>query len=725
MATKKKKKSGGPTGKPPLSEPRVMVFSKFAGCDFSLSPRDFTTTYAEDVEDQSDLMATYMALQNNAAIVGMGTIETRQNLVELFEAPAGRTLTGVATLISDRLYVACDDDTVHHGLLPDEPAYPYPPSADLGNLDSVVTITDVDRSGSEDNEWTFLGYADDKLVGMTAGRQLWTGTTGSPLLELKNARVVPTPTALTLADLTAVGMTISDTYGATTNKFRIALSYTYLNRFGPTLPSTTYVFYASKPPNEWNTTTYVTISQSAPDGYEISAAELYYATGENVSKAFLARVDIGADTNFSKPWSYDWQGYLIDTAQWSIANLAPPTENYTGGVPASMMRVIDSQLYFWGGSIPHRVWIGGNVGNRFSVSTGTGGGYVDVEPGTGTVVSDVLKFKTQQGASIVTMLADNPNSSREHRFNLVESNIQLSDEQSVKGWQSEKIAGTVGCKSQRGAVVGGDGLYAVSRYGLALTTLTMEYNSQLQVQYVSEPISPVFLRQYGGQLESAVLFSVAGILYLTFGSQDGDLDNVIFCYDAEAKAWWSYTIDLDEPILNMIHIDHEHHREGIGIITANRVYLLPTTRDDDLDTLPTQSVLIESAELSSVQPMQAMNYLSQLEFRFDYFIGTCDIHVQMIDQFGRDLKVTKHVDHSTVQYQLSEYLRVDAVVESFKVVITGPAKFRMTHFLAKAYPKSNRVGMVWGFDTRASYRSSGSLHHTFVDYNDVKNAIIP
>ena len=114
-----------------------------------------------------------------------------------------------------------------------------------------------------------------------------------------------------------------------------------------------------------------------------------------------------------------------------------------------MMACLDGQLYFWGGAPEYRIWIGGNPGNRFSVSTGTGGGFVDCEPGVGTVVTNVLKFKTQQGASIVTALCDSANSQREHRFNLVETNISLSNEQSAKAWQAEKVAGTVGCNADR------------------------------------------------------------------------------------------------------------------------------------------------------------------------------------------------------------------------------------------------------------------------------------
>lgn len=733
MAQKKKKKSpGGKTGAPAFSEPRVQLFSKFGGCNFQLSPREFSYIFDEDNVEQTDLMSNLMVVQNNASITPNQTIQTRQNLVKLFDAPPGLKMTGVATLIGGDFLAAMDNRGVYFENLLNCPSLNGGGVLESIPLNYYCIIVNENHGGmSAPADWTFLGYADDSLVGMTANKELWTGPVGKYTFE--NARPIPDPDApISFSNLVARGdLTISAVLTETCTS-RITILYTILNKFGPTLPSPPLTFYASKPTTEWSGAAYVTITDQVPSDYDIVAVELYYAEGEYQEPNFLARVEIPADRYFTpdprtpyKTWTYDWTGYLYDASMWLVANLTLPVENYTAGVPASKMASHDGQLYFWGGEPGHRIWVGGGPGNRFSVSTGTGGGFLDCEPGIGTVVRSVLKYKTTQGAAIVTALCDNVNSNKEYRFNIVENNISLSNEQSARGWQAEKIAGAVGCKSYNGAVVGKDGLYAVSRYGLAVTTMTMEYNSQLQVQHVSDAIEPVFLKQYGNQLSLATLFSINGIVYMTFGSPDGDLDNVIFCYDPDRKAWWTYTLDLDKPILNMVHIDYERTREGIGIITEDAVWLLPTTRDEEITLLPNHEVLIESAELSSMQPLQAMHHLSQLEFRFDYFIGEMDIIVKMVDQFGRVIETKKHVSHATPQYQLSEYLRIDAVVESYKVTLKGRANMRLTHFLARLYPKSNRIGQVWGFDTRQSHTSEGSIHRTFSSYNDLRDAIIP
>ena len=702
---KKKGSTGGKAGRAPSFEPKVQLFNQFNGCNFQLSPRDFVWESGEN--DQSDMMMNYLVLQNNARVTDNKTIETRQNITTLFTAPTGVNFTDVCTLIEGELFIATSDKKVRYGKLGE-------------SLSGQVEILDIDGT-TRDNTWTYLGYADDKLVGMTKGLQLWTGSLDGHTLQ--NAKHVPDPPSLNFDQLKVAGSLKISSVMNEECPFRITLRYTNLNKYGPTLPSAPLTFYASKPTTEWSGAAYLSILGSSPVGYNIVAVELYYTEDEYNEPSFLARVDLSGGDGGG--WQYNWTGYLFDTSMWTISNLQIPRQNYTSGVPASKMVQHDGRLYFWGGDPGYRVWIGGNPGNLFSVSTGVGGGFCDVEPGTGQEVTSVLKYKTDRGATIVTMLCDNKNSSKEHRFNLIENNITLSNEQSTKGWQTEKINGTVGCKSPYGAGVWADGLYAVSRYGLAITTMAMEYNSQLRVTYASSPIEPVFLQQYGNQLTGSVLLCVNEILYMTFGKPNGELDNIIFCYDINLKTWWSYSLDVDEPILNMINIDHEANREGIGIITSKHVYLLPTTKLTPHDDLPTFNVLLETGELGSTQPLQNNIHVTQLEFRFDYFIGDLEIEMKCIDQLGRKITTTKMISYSTVQHNLSEYMRIDLKVESYKLKFHGKANFRLTHWIAKTYPMSNRVGIVWGFDDKQSHTGNGDIHHYFRSYNDIKDAIIP
>ncbi len=151
--------------------------------------------------------------------------------------------------------------------------------------------------------------------------------------------------------------------------------------------------------------------------------------------------------------------------------------------------------------------------------------------------------------------------------------------------------------------------------------------------------------------------------------------------------------------------------------------MLPTTVSDTETRLPNHSFLIETAQLSTQMPQQGWQYLSQMEFHFDYFIGSMKIELRMVDMFGRELKVIKNINETTEQFDYVVRMRVDQRVMSYVITMTGTARFRMTHFIARVYTLSNKIGQVWGFDDSISHRSSGSVHPTFKCYNDIRKAI--
>ena len=759
MATSQKRRAQG-GGRTPNSEPRQQVFKQFDGCNFELSSKDFRLTASSPREEQSDLQMNYLVIQNNAEVSSNKTIETRLPLSTLLStsdqsqgsSTSTGNFTGVCILIDRYLFMAQTD-----GNIKVKDVY----------AGTIWDVQLVNNAGITNYQWKDFEYIDGKLVGLTQGQKtvngnqvtvqnLWIGDlpaspgSGSHICQLENASTVsrpPAPNDSTYGiELKRKGnLAISESGPTDTYPYRVAIQYSYITKFGPTEVSDTRVFYANMPVNEWYSGAFLqlrgSINPSLKD--KVLAVEIYYTTDNRSTFNFAGRCDFtrsvwynGNTARTPGLWVFNWYGDLDSTYAYPVANLLPPDQNYTEGVHATHMTSIDGRMYFWGDKDhPYRLWIGGNVGNLFSVSPGTGGGFVDVEPNTRQEIRVVTKYKTQSGNSIVTMLCDSPNSSKEQRFNLVENTISLSNEQSMKSWQAEQVSGSVGCKSYNGAVVCEDGLYAISRYGLALTTLTMEYNSQIRTTYVSDAIKPAFVNLAGQTLKNSSLIELDGVLYLAFGTKPVNatpsdsnlrvLDNLVFCYDIDLKTWWTITLDVDVPILNMIKIDYEGQAEGIGFVTAGNVYLLKTTHTDYSSKGQVNNIILQTGELSTTQPQQAWQYLSQIEFRFDYFIGNINIELSGIDQFGREIYVKKNINHSSTVYDLAEYMRVDLRLQSYQLRITGSASFRLTHFISKLYVMSSKQGLVWGFDDQQSFRSTGDIHPTFKDYNSIKKAIIP
>lgn len=728
MASSSKPRSQG-GGRKANSEPRQQVFRDFAGCNFGLSPRDFTLGKEVD-QEQSDLQMNYVVIQNNVSVAMNKTLETRNNLVKIVDAPTNRVFTGPCAINDNLIVLAADGGKA------------YVMSLYSGDDHQLHPITVTDHSGDTPARvptWKAFCFYPEGLIG-TSQYGLWTGSVNSAGGTLDSATPIVNPATLTITNLSAQGNLEISGYPTSTCVFRVSVAFSYVSKFGPTAASTPYTFYANYPVNEWDNSKFLKINGGYPPSNEVKAVEIYYSTGNSSSLIFAGRKDI---PNNSSPWTFDWIGYIDSTSMWAVSNLIAPTENYTEGVGAEHVAWIDGRLYFWYVLTigkPGRLYIGGNAGNLLSVSPGTGGGYVD----TFDEIKYVAKYKTQSGASIITMLCSKSNSSQDKRYNLVENTVSLSNEQTMKSWQAEEVAGAVGCSSFNGALVCEDGLYSITNYGLALTTMTMEYNSQIRTNYVSDAIKPVFTNRLGNEFYKSFIIERDGIIYLALGKartqiaasaadetleeQSSDLsifDNILFCYDIDQKAWWTITLDVDEPILSMFHLDWKGTQEGIGIVTPNHVYMLPLTQDDSPETAATFPVVIQTGELSTTQPQQNWCYLAQMEFNFDYFLGSVVVELTGIDQFGRKVTTKKTITHETAAYNLTEFMRVDQRLRSYQIRITGQARFRLTHFVSKVYTMSAKQGLVWGFDDSQSYRSDGDIHPTFLDYNDVRQAIIP
>ena len=728
MPSSKKRSQGG--GRTANSEPRFQVFRDFGGCNFQLSPRDFDLEVHEDDDEQSDLQMNFVVIQNNVDVADNKTLETRPPIIKLFDAPSvedGFFFADAAILVDDHLIIGSlrHDEVLggeHGELWQYELADGF---AGISNKPKSVLCSD---STGLDNlrTWRSFAYIDDQIIAATEDKRLWTANYdhAAGIDQIETAVKVKDPDELT--QLYPVGtLKIADSYSEDT-PFRTGITYAYINKFGPTNIAPVHYFYSNTPVSEWSTDCWLIIQGFAPNfdqqrivDYGVIAVEFYYTTDNAASLLFAGRTDFfyGGEGGPIKNWQFNWYGYMDSTDAWAIAQL----QNYTEGAPVSYLKVIDQRVYMWGAD-SERLYIGGNPGNYLSVSPGVGGGFVDVEPGTGQEIKVVDKYKTQSGNSIVTMLCDCHNSIKEQRFNLVENNLSLANEQSMKSWQAEQVAGSVGCKSPHGAVVCEDGLYSMSRYGLALTTMTMEYNSQIRTNYVSDAIKPVFVGLTGAQLRKTVLLHADGVLYCAFGRDADTLDNILFCYDIGLKSWWTYTIDVDEPIINMIHVDSMNYPEGIGIITPNHFYLLPLTQAEEGKV----DVLIETGELATQQPQQGWCHVTQMELCFDYFVGDITVWIIGYDRFGRLIKTSKHIKHDEKQTDLREYVRIDEKFRDYKMIIKGNAKFRLTHFIAKVYTLSNRMGLVYGFDDNQTFNDQNSkLHPTFHDYNDVRREIIP
>lgn len=704
----RKKKSTATKTAIQSSEPRVTSLRQWAGINIvekypNWNPLE--TQFAQS--NQSDLADNFLVVQNNCLCTLSKAIETRDDDVLVATAPDGIEFTGVACLQQDNLICAFSDGSIRVHVLGD-PVDSW----------SQIPVTDPDGDGEAAKSWTEIGYYADTLICLSDEAECFIGALGTMATEgVRSYPLISEPTeAPTLSPQGSL---------ATGDVSRVQVCYVYTNVFGSTMRSPISTIYTNSSPVEWSAAQYLRVSGTAPTGMSITGVDVYFTMDDNTEFAFAGHVTL----EDGGEWAYNWLGALADTSQWTNVSLDIPTENTTKGVNARHLTHIDGRLYFWGGDLEYRLYIGGNPGNELSVARGVGGAFVDIEPGTGTSVECVLKHKTYSAASIITVLCGNPNTEQIKRFNLLETNVTVTNEISSKGYMTEEVSNVVGCNSRWGAGVFEDGLYAVNRYGLALTTHAMEYNNQLRVGWVSDQIKPIFTDRLGNRLNNARLVYVDGLVHLVLGEKDSDnLDPVIFVYDIGAKAWWTYTYGTDEKILHVMAIDSQDFEEGCGVITPTRFALIPTT-GPKMDTAPNFGTsYLETGELSARLPPNETMWLEQLELDFDYFVGEAKIVVTGVDYYGRRFEVTKTVTYDSMVTNLQVWLRVGMLVRTYHLSLKGPARFRLYQILQKTYSQSSRINLVYGLDAysevRNHYDDTGLDHHEIDSYNNLYKAIV-
>jgi hypothetical protein len=611
------------------------------------------------------------------------------------------------------------------------------------------------------NEWV-----DDATTGESKLVKSLNIDDGAEWHDAESPVYVNNPSPDSVVSFTGVGIQTSAT--ATENTpYRVEIVFSYVNAYGMTAASNTYTVYTSEPPLTWTTRKYLSIvggyipksgmtpEKVAQEKAAIKGVDVYASTDDAQTKQFIGHVPLPDGIRAASginDWSYRWYGALTDTSDWSFSPAVAPVDNSTKGAPCSYVSVHDSRLYFWGDNEhPYRLYIGGNFGSELSIANGVGGNFVDIEPGTGYEVMGTAKWKTVAGANIVTIMSGNPNTNKVKRFNLIETNLALTNEFAAKSYMYEEVSNVQGCNSRWGYGVFADGLYSVNRYGLMLTTMAMEYNSQMRNQKVSENVEPIFTERLGRRLKNARMVYIDEVIYIIL-AEDVDekpgepvpLDQVVLCYDTSTKAWYTFTMDTDggrgeaEIARHAFAIDSDEAVEGLGIVMDNEVRLYPTTGIQE-PVEPEFDVLLESGEIGARTPPQGLHFLSQLELRFDYFVGNTSedgggvwVIVEGVDYYGRPFVVRKelnrrHVDHAMREY--AEWIRIDKYVETWRIRIKGKARFRLTNVNARVYTTSNRIGMPYGYDAESIYadRHGGedTERHYIKDYNSLRRALVP
>jgi hypothetical protein len=639
---------------PTMRQPQVQTLGSWSGID--------------TISADCGVMLNYLRIQNNVYVDPKKMLTVRDEGYVLCTPPSGIEFTGVYKQYKEYIFFAFSDHSIR--------IY----NTDTGQYATCYT-GDVPVSSINTYQQSVFAFGDDGHIIRGNLNEMQT----------KMERKIPLPNPTNAPILTPRGNL------AIGNVVKTTICYVYCNDIGTTLASDASVGLYSIAPQEWNSSQFLNISgQNIPTG--VTGVDIYAALNDNISYMLIGHVNC-SDTQNS--WSYDWLGALTDISIWTTSSISLPSENTTGGVNARYCQIYDGRIYFYGSpQTPYRLYIGGNAGNELSIARGVGGSFVDIEPGNNYIITNVLKFKTYNGATIVSVLTHNPNNLG-NRYNLIETRMQVSNEVSANAYQAERVDNVTGCNSYYGSDTFADGLYATNKYGLTLTTMAMESQNQLRTTYVSEIIKNIWRDTIGNQQNNIRLVENKDMVYLAFANDEATLDNFIFVYDINLHAWYTFTLTIDDKILHIDKYQTENNKDGIIIIYKHSAYIIPTMMYKRPKTASecTVTTFIESAELSDTIPQGNTNYVHQIVLNFDYFVGEVLVEIIGTDHYGRNVHIKKTIQKDSHISNLQEYIVVGYYLTNYKLRMTGIADYCLANAQVKIYPTySKNVGIYRGYD---------------------------
>lgn len=780
------------------SEPKVLTLAGWTGINFqNAAPGSLGTQWFDDGEadTQTSMKPKNLMIQDNVITTSDLALETRPAQIPIWELPDNEEFTGVAKLVGKHIYASVIETSESNGVTT------YTENLKCKMIDGDVSFTIGNASwtiSSEEYSQKAFHISDIQLVNYKGNRTLLViddviGLDGEERGEYAPLRYMTvmedgtySPDGLTLNKKLRDPVELIDRYTVTNGNDNhpvihvdgsdgqivstIVVAFCYTNEFG----STVYSKFApythdsisinlTKSLQEFDYDNYLIIdgifdvNKTHSDEPIPNGVDVYFTVNDNAYPVFAGHAEINKQT---RQWSINYYGPFQDTGEWEIYNTTLPTENTTNGCRCRYARQIDGRIYFYGDKkFPERVYIGGNSGNELSCALGLGGAYIDIEPGIGTDVRAVHKFKTASGASIVTVLTTNVNTGMTQRFNIVETSVSITSSIATKTYMSEQVSNVVGTSSFHGSGVFWDGMYYIDRYGLKLTTQQMEYTSQLMSRNVSDPIKPVFTDRLASSMDNAYVLFLDGIIYISLAMNDplDDANNIIFCYDVDAKSWYTYSLVDDGtriPILSMIPIDYYTDAdkaysgdvdgsEGIGVVTGSTMFLIPTAgrdlgkfqlKDSDGNWIAEKTIhpFIETADVAASIPAQGWCYLRQIELNFDWFIGDLDIIVEGYDIYGRAIKCVKKISREQIVYNFQEWIMIGHRMRLWKITLKNSgderASFRLSNMQNKVYVYSKKVGIEYGFDSLNTFRTQHgeqrNQHTSINGYNNLARYLL-
>ena len=365
-----------------------------------------------------------------------------------------------------------------------------------------------------------------------------------------------------------------------------------------TNPSTNIVL--GNLPNDLTTTT-VHVRWTSPSAASLSGFEIYRGTPGD--ETFLANV--GASVSL-----------YVDVGDPASESILPPLVNQTGGVKSDIVAKIGDRLLVVPYSDPSKLMISGRYPDQSKFSWASGGGYIYIDPGGGSITSVAPQLGSDK--IIVT---------KEYSVYAVTLNTVTIGNYVILDPQYQPISTLTGCANPDTMVTVENDQFYFGRKGVYVVGYEPNFLNLIRTNEVSARIRPYLDGLSANDYKTACAFYVNNKYVLSF-----PLRKEVVVYDRERGCWlgiWKLPFGLSR-LLKVVD-STSTERWVVGSKESNLVYTFePSINNDDGVTI-TKTIRTKKEFFNTWASLKTINFLY---FLFRNITGSTTINVFLEDRNG-------------------------------------------------------------------------------------------
>ena len=350
------------------------------------------------------------------------------------------------------------------------------------------------------------------------------------------------------------------------------------------------------------TKTQVIINWSQPSAASITAFQIY--RGSLGDETFIAAVG-GSVTRY------------VDSGDVSSDTIFPPLTNSTGGVKSNFIRKFNDRLLIVDKNDPNKLLISGRYPNHYKFSWTDGGGYVYIDPDSGT---DITGIAVLPGSNKIVIYKDFSH------YGVTLNTVTLGNF-TVLDPVYEPISTAIGASNPDTLQVVENDIFYFGRKGLYVTGYEPNFLTIIRTNEISAKMRPYLESLTDADYRNAVTAYIDNKYLISFPNK-----REILCYDRERGAFagiWKFPFGVSQMTK---YVDSGGTERWVfGVDNSNQTYTFEPSLNTDNGTTIAKAFKTNKEYFTTWSVLKIMKLFYGL---FRGISGTVTVNINMEDKDG-------------------------------------------------------------------------------------------